>query len=182
MDASALHRVLAVLPHILTASRLAATPVIFVAAYLGALGVATVLVVLAMATDLIDGPLIRRFGRPSTAGAYFDVWADFLTVFATFAGLALAGAIPIWPLLPIGLSFLLFLATSRARPTIYDPIGRYIGVVLLIAALVLLAVQDFVVQETLYLTVAISGAIGMAGRIGYLTRPLWDRRGTSGTP
>lgn len=175
MSAPAPPRVVSLLPHILTGMRLAATPAILVAAYLGALAIAAALVLFAMVTDLVDGPLIRRFGRPSSAGAYFDVWADFLTVFAVFAWLGVAGTIPLWPLLPISLSFLLFIATSRARPTMYDPIGRHIGVVLMIAALALLLVQDFMVQETLYLTVAASSAFGIVGRAVYLARPLVKR-------
>lgn len=39
-----------------------------------------------------------------------DVWADFLTVVATFAGLWAGGFVPLWPLMPIILSFALFLA------------------------------------------------------------------------
>jgi phosphatidylglycerophosphate synthase len=164
--------VLALLPHALTVTRLAAAPLIFFAALAGEMVPAAVLVVLAMVTDAIDGPLVRRFGRPSEAGAMLDVWADFLTVFAAFAGLSAGGAIPLWPLLPIAASFALFLITARLGGVIYDPVGRYLGAVTMVAALLLLTVHDFLVQEIIFRAVTGLCAIGMAGRIVYLARRL----------
>jgi hypothetical protein len=38
-------------------------------------------------------------------------------------------------------------ASTGKRPTIYDPIGRYIGGILMVGGLVLLTVEDFMVQE-----------------------------------
>lgn len=165
--------VLALLPQALTVTRLAAAPLIFFAALAGVMDLAAVLVVLAMVTDAIDGPLVRRFGQPSEAGAMLDVWADFLTVFAAFAGLWAGGAIPLWPLLPIVLSFALFLVTARLGGVIYDPVGRQLGAVTMVASLLLLTVHDFLVQEIIFRTVAGLCAIGMAGRIVYLTRRLF---------
>lgn len=156
----------------LTVARLAAAPVIFFAALMGEMGVAATIVLLAMLTDAIDGPLVRRFGKPSEAGAMLDVWADFLTVFATFAGLWAGGSIPIWPLMPIILSFALFLITARLGGVIYDPVGRQLGAVTMVASFLLLVAHDFLVQETIFRAVAALCAIGMAGRIVYLTRRL----------
>jgi cardiolipin synthase (CMP-forming) len=162
--------VLSLLPHALTFSRLLSAPVIFFAALAGATEIAAAFVVLAMITDLVDGPLIRRFGQPSEAGAWLDIWADFLVVFATFAGLWAAEAIPMWPLLPIVTSFVLFVVTARLGGVIYDPVGRYLGAITMVAALLLLTVQDFLVQEAIFRTVAALCAIGIFGRIAFLAR------------
>lgn len=164
--------VLAQLPHALTLSRLAMAPVIFFAALEGEVGIAAALVVLAMLTDLVDGPLVRRFGQPSDAGAWLDVWADFLTVAATFAGLAASGAIPAWPLLPILASFALFVATSRLGTSIYDPVGRQLGAITMVASLLLLTVHDFLVEEAIFRTVTVLCSIGMVCRVVYIAGQL----------
>lgn len=152
----------------LTGTRAASAPLIFAWIAGGNTGLAGLGVAAAMLTDYIDGPLVRRFGTPSTAGAWFDVWADFLVVVAAFGGLAWADMLPAWPLLPICISFALFVATSRRRPTIYDPVGRYIGGILMAAALTLLVVQDFLVQDTVVFTSAIACAITVAGRLAFV--------------
>ncbi|MHB1109108.1 MAG: CDP-alcohol phosphatidyltransferase family protein [Devosia sp.] len=165
---SRLGHVLAVLPHVLTATRVASAPLIVWLIFDGEIMAATVLCIAGMITDYIDGPLIRRFGTPSKAGAYFDVWADFLIVLAVFGGLGLAGLLPLWPLVPICASFALFIATFERKPTIYDPVGRYIGGMLMTAAVVLLVAQDFLVQEVVSWTVAVACSIAMVGRLAYL--------------
>lgn len=170
--AAARHGVLAALPHALTASRVVSAPLIVWCIFNGRMGVAAVLVGAAMVTDYLDGPIIRRFGTPSVAGAYFDVWADFLVVVAAFGGLGLAGMVPLWPLLPICFSFALFLLTSRHTPGIYDPVGRYIGGLLMVAALLLLLVDDFLIQEVVYHTAAAACLVTILARLVYLaTRP-----------
>jgi phosphatidylglycerophosphate synthase len=156
------------LPHLLTASRVLSAPLIIYWIETSSMGLAAAGVVVAMMTDFLDGPLMRRYGAPSTVGAYFDVWADFAIIVAVFGGLAAAGIVPAWPIVPIGLSFGLFLATSSRQPTIYDPIGRYIGGILMAAGFVLLTIQDFVVQETVLWTASIACAITMAGRVAYV--------------
>lgn len=152
----------------LTGVRLASAPLIFAAVVGGHAGAAAALVAAAILTDVLDGPLVRRFGTPSTAGAWFDIWADFAVIVAAFAGLAWAGLAPAWPLLPITASFALFVATARRRPTIYDPVGRYLGGILMGAALLLLTVEDFLVQDTVQLTAAIACIITMAGRVAHV--------------
>jgi phosphatidylglycerophosphate synthase len=127
-------------PHVLTALRLLSAPLLWWLIGGGALGWALALLVLAMISDYADGQIARRWGRPSTAGAYFDVVADFAVIVAVFAGLAAGGALPPWLPILIAAAFALFLATSRAGPTIYDPVGRYVGALLFSAAALALAV------------------------------------------
>jgi len=84
------------------------------------------------------------------------VWADFLVIVAAFAGFAAVGILSFWPLLPIGASFALFIATSGLGPTMYDPVGRYIGGILMLGALGVLLAQDIMMQQAIELTVVIA--------------------------
>jgi|GEM_PF-1005861 phosphatidylglycerophosphate synthase len=165
------HAALGLLPHLLTGSRLLSAPLIVYWIGAGATRFAAAGLLAAMLTDFLDGPLIRRFGTPSRAGAYFDVWADFAVIAAAFGGLASAGMVAAWPLFPIGLSFALFLATAGKRPTIYDPVGRSIGGILMASSLVLLTVEDFLVQEAVLWTSSVACGITMVGRVAYLLPP-----------
>jgi phosphatidylglycerophosphate synthase len=162
------NRALAFLAQVLTGSRAASAPLIFFWIGRGDFGPAAVAVAAALLSDCADGPLVRRFGVPTAAGAWFDVWADLLVILAAFGGLAAAGVAPAWPLLPICLSFALFVATARRRPVLHDPIGRYIGGILMVLALVLLTYEDLVVQEAMLWTAAIACSITMLGRVAYV--------------
>lgn len=112
------------LGHLLTGARLGSSLFIFAWIVEGRIELAAAAVGAAMLTDVADGPLIRRFGRPSNAGAWFDAWADFLVIVSVFAGMATAGIFSFWPLVPIGGSFLVFTATSGLAMKMYDPFGR----------------------------------------------------------
>jgi phosphatidylglycerophosphate synthase len=156
------------LGHLLTVSRLASSPLIFGWIVEGRAELAAGAAAIAMLTDWVDGPLVRRFGCPSRAGAWFDVWADLLVIVAAFAGFAAAGILSFWPLILIGASFLVFVATSGVRPTMYDPVGRYIGGILMAAALVVLLAQDFVIQRSVEWTVVIACLATMAARLAHV--------------
>ena len=135
-------------PHILTALRLMAAPLLWWLIGERAFAWALVTLLLAMISDYADGQIARRWGRPTTAGAYFDVVADFAVIMAVFVGLAARGMFPPWLPVLIAAAFALFLATSRARENIYDPVGRYIGATLFVAAAFALAVPVPVVMAT----------------------------------
>jgi phosphatidylglycerophosphate synthase len=165
---AASHSFLGLLPHVLTGSRFLSAPLIFYWIGAGTIGLAAAGMIAAILTDYLDGPLIRRFGIPSRAGAYFDVWADFAVIVAVYGGLAASGMVAGWPLVPIGVSFGLFVATSGKRPTIYDPVGRYIGGILMAGGLVLLTFEDFMVQEAVLWTMSIACGITMIGRVAYV--------------
>jgi phosphatidylglycerophosphate synthase len=162
------NQALALLAQGLTGARAASAPLIFLWIGHGDLGLAAIGVAAALLSDCADGPLVRRFGTPSAAGAWFDAWADFLVIVAAFGGLAAAGMVPSWPLLPICLSFALFVATSHKRPVLHDPVGRYIGGILMVLALVLLTLPDLLVQETVLWTSAIACMITMLGRVAHV--------------
>lgn len=67
----------------------------------------------AIATDLLDGPLARRLGSASVSGAAFDHAADFLFVTGGLAAGAARGAFPwILPAL-IAVAFVQYVVDSR---------------------------------------------------------------------
>ncbi|MCZ6828628.1 MAG: CDP-alcohol phosphatidyltransferase family protein [Gammaproteobacteria bacterium] len=75
---------------------------------------ASILIALAMLSDLLDGPLARRMGNASVAGGLLDHSCDALFVSSVLAALAISGIVP--PLLPILviLSFGQYVLDSRA--------------------------------------------------------------------
>jgi phosphatidylglycerophosphate synthase len=78
----------------LTALRLAVAPALVVALLRGASGPAAALFALAVATDLLDGRVARRFGEVSPLGGLLDHAADATLVVAGLGALALRGAVP----------------------------------------------------------------------------------------
>lgn len=146
-------------PHLLTGMRLALAPVLYLLIVGGRGDAAAACLVLAMVTDALDGPLARRFGVASRAGAHFDFWADFVLIEAVFSAFAMSGAGP-WaiPLLT-AIAFGFFVATARLTPAIYDPVGRNIGGILMGSAFGVLALRDLLVAQAVF-TVAL-GALAL---------------------
>ena len=163
------------LGHGLTAARLVASAWIFEWIVDGRFLLAAGAMLFAMASDLLDGPLVRRFGRPGTAGAWFDIGADLAVVAGAFAGFGAAGVLPWWPLWAIAASFAVFVATARRR--LYDPFGRSIGGVLMLAATGVLLGADWLVQLALGWTAVGACVLTMLVRLaGAMRQPAGDAR------
>jgi phosphatidylglycerophosphate synthase len=98
----------------------------------GHAALAGLVLALAIATDLLDGPLARRRGTASAAGAAFDHTTDFLFVTSGLAAGALRGAFPwVLPVL-VAAAFAQYVVDSywihrhrRLRPS---RLGRYNGI------------------------------------------------------
>lgn len=157
--------VLGLLPHALTGLRLALAPVLFQMIGEGRGVAAAACLALAMATDAADGPLARRLGVASRAGAWFDVWTDFIVIEAAFVAFAVAGAGP-WtiPLLA-ALSFGLFAATARVTPRFHDPVGRNIGGILMVSAFAVVALRDLLAAEAAFALANATLVATMAARV-----------------
>jgi len=80
----------------------------------GRWSIACALFVLAVISDLVDGPLARRFGHASPFGGLFDHGTDALFVSASLAALAWTGYIN--PFLPplVALAFIQYMFDSKA--------------------------------------------------------------------
>lgn len=92
---------------------------------------AALLFSLAVATDLLDGPLARRLGQATPLGGLLDHATDAWFVAVTLGALAAAGALP-WLLPALVLAaFLQYVLDSRAllgRPLRASWLGRWNGI------------------------------------------------------
>jgi len=91
-----------------------------------------ILLVLAILTDLLDGPLARRRGTTSAGGAVYDHTTDFLFVNGGLAAGAARGVVPwILPVL-VAVAFVQYVADSywlhAGRRLRTSRLGRYNGV------------------------------------------------------
>jgi cardiolipin synthase len=115
----------------LTGLRLAAAPLLAVAICTGAHRAALACFVLAVATDLADGRVARRFGEASALGGFLDHATDALFVASGIGALAALGLAPL-PLAPLVLAaFAQYALDSRAlagRPLRASALGRWNGI------------------------------------------------------
>ena len=92
--------------------------------------VATLLLLLASLTDLLDGWLCHRC-NVITSGSlerYLDSLADFALVISMFSAFVMKSLYPSWVPPLITMAFLQFILTSGFNHPIYDPVGKYLGV------------------------------------------------------
>ncbi len=163
------HRPLAPLPNALCVLRAAAAPVLFWGIVDGApAGILLGVLVLAAATDVLDGPLARRLGACSPSGAYLDAVADLIVALAAFVAFTIVGVYPIWAPLLIVAAFALFVLTSGRAGLRYDPVGCYYGAFLFVAAGTTLALQDFAVAGTALAALVCLTAVTTVSRAGLL--------------
>ncbi len=87
---------LKLIPNLLSGSRLALAPVLFLLLWRRDYNLALGICFLAGITDLFDGLLARKLGASSRIGAYLDPIADKVLLSGSFLTLALDGAIEKW--------------------------------------------------------------------------------------
>lgn len=115
----------------LTALRLVCGPLLVVALLQSAAWPAFALFWLAVATDLLDGRVARRFGESSPLGGFLDHVTDAAFVSLGLAALALRGEAPV--LLPalVALAFLQYTLDSRViqgNALAASALGRWNGI------------------------------------------------------
>jgi cardiolipin synthase len=115
----------------LTALRLAAAPALAAAIAGGAAGAAALLFALAVASDLLDGRVARRFGESSPLGGLLDHASDAIFVTAGLGALACRGEVPALLAPLVAAAFLQYVLDSRAlagRRLRTSALGRANGV------------------------------------------------------
>ncbi len=130
----------------LTGVRLLAAPALAFAVATGCWPAAAWLFALAVASDLADGRVARRYAESSSLGGLLDHAADATFVTCGVAALALRGEVPALLAPLVALAFVQYVADSRAargEPLRASRLGRWNG----IAYYVLVAVP--VVRESL---------------------------------
>ena len=102
-------------------------------------GIATALFWFAVATDLADGPVARRYGEASPLGGLLDHAIDATFCATGLAAHASAGVVP-WPLpLLVVLAFAQYTLDSRSlagRPLRASRLGRWNGIAYFVAVAV----------------------------------------------
>jgi len=120
----------------LTAVRLALAPVLACAILAPAPGLAASAFGLAIVTDLLDGPVARRFGESSALGGFLDHATDATFVSLGLAACAVAGEVPgVLPVLVI-LAFVQYALDSRVlagQKLRASVLGRYNGIAYFVA-------------------------------------------------
>lgn len=120
------------IPHILTTLRIAITFSFLYLYFLNFISLTISIFVFAVITDIFDGIIARRLDVCSIFGSYFDAVADFFLIITVFIVFVIDGIYHYWLLILIGFMFMQFLITSRFEKLIYDPVGRYIFLFLII--------------------------------------------------
>lgn len=105
-------RLIANIANILTIYRIAAAPVAAWMAFAGHRDAFFLIIIVSLATDLIDGPIARWLGQASALGARLDTIADANTVLAGLVGLYLLEGDSLRPELPWLVAFLISYAIA----------------------------------------------------------------------
>lgn len=167
----------------LTALRLLAAPLLAWALLAGAPGAAALLFALAVASDLLDGPLARRRGEATPLGGLLDHATDAALNAAGLAALAWTGPVPAPLPLLVALAFAQYALDSRAargRPLRASALGRWNGIAYFVLlglglahALGLPAAPGAGLLRALGWALVATTALSMADR----ARALWRLRG-----
>ena len=152
-------------PTILSATRILLAPFIFCAILDYRLDRTFLLLLLAGATDVLDGYLARRLGAETIPGAYLDVTADFAVILASISALVVLGAYPVWLVALVVVMFVQFLLSSRAGRPVYDPVGKYYGTVLFVAVLLTVGMPDLALLYGTLAGVVVLTAASLASRV-----------------
>jgi len=124
-----------------------------------------IVLVMALFSDIIDGYLARRLNATSNKGAYLDVTADFILILTCFTAFIIRGWYPPLILLMITVMFLIFIATSNLKKPVYDPLGKYLGSVLMGIILLSFVVHDIFLRKVMLTIFIIFSLVSIIIRI-----------------
>ena len=165
MTEMSIARQLLTIPNMLSLLRLALVPVFLWLVLTGQSGWALIVLVVASATDYLDGFFARKLGQVTRVGQLLDPAADRLYILATLVGLAVTGNIPVWlPFVIIGRDVLLLVTYPMLAARGFGPLpvhflGKAGTFALLYAFPLLLMVNVFKGAELLILPIAWAFAI-----------------------
>lgn len=153
------------LPNMLSIVRLLLVPVFLWLLLIGEEGIALVTLIVASATDYLDGYFARRLNQVTRIGQLLDPAADRLYILATLIGLAATAHIPVWlPFVIIARDVLLLVTYPLLASRGYGPlpvhfVGKAGTFALLYAFPLLMLVDVWQGAENLVLPVAWAFAI-----------------------
>jgi phosphatidylglycerophosphate synthase len=118
----------------LTLLRLLAVPALVAAIHAGEAHLAGALFALAVATDLADGWVARRYGEATPTGGLIDHGVDALFVTAGTAAWAWRGEVPVLLPCAIAIAFTQYVLDSRPGPRLRGSwLGRWNGIAYFVA-------------------------------------------------
>lgn len=123
---------------------------------------------LAVFTDILDGRVARKLDECSDFGCYFDVSTDFLLILIAFISLVIDGIYPFWVIIIICFVFLQFILTSKLKVLIYDPLGKYWFLFLIIVIIITLIFPYNYVYYTIIFTIISYTVVSLTFRINFI--------------
>lgn len=107
------------------------------------------------ASDILDGYMARRYSIEAISAieAFLDPMADFVFVMVSFIAFSYKQYYPSVLVAVFLVMFLFFILTSKRNEPIYDPLGKYYGIflILIIGLTILFPLSP--VLDALYLTI-----------------------------
>lgn len=113
--------------HLVTGLRLASAPALVWAICSDLFGIAWVLILTAVASDVADGRIARRMQAESSLGRWLDHCADIVFLLAGFGALASQGRAPAFVPLAIAGAFGFYVVDSLRRSETRTLIGSRLG-------------------------------------------------------
>ena len=150
---------LVALPHLVYSFNHQITPVVY-ALFLFSIG-----------TDLVDGYVARKLDSTSKFGAYLDLTVDFLFISGMYLTFIIKEIYSPWILLIIVSVFIQFILSNvYLKQTIYDPIGKYYGSLLLGGIGLTLLFSDQLIYNIVTFGILISTLASIISRLIYFLR------------
>ena len=159
------------IPNAITSLRLVALPHLVYSFNHQITLVAYALFLFSICTDLVDGYVARKLGSASKFGAYLDVTVDLLFISGMYLTFIIKGIYSPWILLIIVFVFIQFMLSNvYLKQTIYDPIGKYYGSLLLGGIGLTLLFSDQLVYSIVTVGIVLSTAASLISRLTYFLR------------
>lgn len=132
--------------------------------------IAVIIILIALATDYADGAFYRRIiqipGNIPRLWKYFDSIIDFIFITFVYFSLVRSGKFSVWIIPLLLFMFIQFLLTSEIKKKpIYDPIGRYYGIILYLVLIFIILVPTIKTYALFFILVIT--CITLASRIFY---------------
>jgi phosphatidylglycerophosphate synthase len=129
------------------------------------------LFLLSVGSDLADGYISRKMGANSKFGANLDAAVDFLFINGMYLTFILKGIYSPWLLLLIIFMFAQFILTNfHFKKTIYDPIGKCYGSLLLGGIGLTLLFPEQITYDIVNIGIAVSTVSVIISRLAYFLK------------
>lgn len=172
-------------PNLISALRIISIPFITALISRHSMIEALALIAISSASDGVDGIIARKFNQVSKIGQILDPLADRLLIFCSILALGIAGIIPMWMLVVVGIRDLwmaiqvIWLAQYGYGPLPVHFVGKA-GTALLMISIVSLIIADLGRSQffhTLYLAALAAGIWGLA--MYWLAGYIYTRQGVT---